>query len=104
MQFVMLIYQGSTPLPGSEAWESMPAEDQKQIYADYGALNTTPGLTGGPPLGLPSDACTVRVADGETTTADGPYAGVANAVGGFFVLEADDLDAAVAVAAKVPAA
>lgn len=104
MQYVVLIYQGSTPLPGSEAWEAMPAEEQKQIYADYGRLNSQPGVTGGPPMGLPEDATTVRVQDGRTLMTDGPYVETKEAVGGFFVLEADDLDAAVEIAAMVPAA
>ena len=35
MQFVLLIYQGTTPLPNTDAWESLPAEEQQAIYADY---------------------------------------------------------------------
>jgi len=104
MTYVLMIYQGTTPLPGTEAWDALPADEQKQIYADYGALNQTPGVTPGPPLGLPQNATTVRVEDGKAVTADGPYAGVKEAVGGYFVLEADDLDAAIEVAARVPAA
>ena len=53
MQYVCLIYQGTTPLPNSDEWNALSEEEQKQIYADYGALNKTPGLTPGPPLGLP---------------------------------------------------
>jgi hypothetical protein len=104
MQYVVLIYQGSTPLPGSEEWESMPADEQKQIYADYGKLNSQPGVTGGPPMGLPQDATTVRVQDGKPLVTDGPFVETKEAVGGFFVLEAEDLDAAIEVAAMVPAA
>jgi hypothetical protein len=104
MTYVLLIYQGSTPLPGSDEWEALSPEEQKAIYADYGALNQTPGVTPGPPLGLPEQATTVRVEGGQTVAAEGPYAGVKEAVGGYFVLEADDLDAAIAVAARVPAA
>jgi hypothetical protein len=104
MQYVVLIYQGSTPLPGSPAWEAMSAEEQKQIYADYGKLNSQPGVTGGPPMGLPEDATTVRVQDGKPLMTDGPFVESKEAVGGFFVLEAEDLDAAVEVAAMVPAA
>jgi hypothetical protein len=104
MQYVVLIYQGSTPLPGSEEWAALSDEEQKQIYADYGSLNQTPGVSPGPPLGLPEDATTVRVEGGKTLTTDGPFVGMKEAVGGFFVLEADDLDAAIDVAARVPAA
>jgi hypothetical protein len=104
MQYVMLIYQGTTPLPGSEEWDTLPEEEQKRIYADYGSLNNTPGVTPGLPLGLPENATTVRVQNGETLVTDGPYLGIKEALGGFFVLEADDLDAAIELASRVPAA
>lgn len=104
MQYVMLIYQGSTPLPNSPEWEAMSEEEQKQVYADYGKLNQTPGVTPGTPMGLPDDATTVRVEGGKTLTTDGPYVGMKEAVGGYFLLEADDLDAAIEVASRVPAA
>ena len=104
MQFVMFIYQGTTPLPNTPEWESLSPDEQKAIYAEYGALNQTDGLVGGPPLGLPENATTVRVDNGGVSTTDGPYVDVKGAVGGYFVLEAGDLAAAVAVAARVPAA
>ena len=104
MQYVVLIYQGSTPLPGTPEWESMPAEEQQRVYADYGALNQQPGVTPGLPLGLPADATTVRVADGRALVTDGPFVSTKEAIGGWFVIEADDLDAAIAVATRVPAA
>ncbi len=104
MNYVVLIYQGSTPLPSSPEWEAMSEEEQKQIYADYGALNQTPGVTPGAPMGLPEHATTVRVENGKTLTTDGPFVGMKEAVGGFFMLEAEDLDAAIEVASRVPAA
>ena len=104
MQFVLLIYQGTTPLPNTEAWESLPAEEQKAIYTDYAALNKNPRVTGGPPLGLPENARTVRVDNGATLTADGPYVDTKGAVGGFLVLEGESIDDAVELAARIPAA
>jgi hypothetical protein len=104
MQYLVLIYQGSTPLPGSDEFAALPEAEQQQVYADYQALNSTPGVTPGLPMGLPEDATTVRVADGKTLTTDGPFADTKEAVGGMFTLEADDLDAAIAIAARVPAA
>ena len=104
MKYVMLIYQGSTPLPGSNEWEALSQDEQRAIYADYGALNRTPGVTSGPPLGLPQNATTVRVEGGKTLTTDGPFVGMKEAVGGFFVYEADNLDQAIELAARVPAA
>ncbi len=104
MQYVMLIYQGTTPLPGTEEWDALPEEEQKKVYADYGALNETQGMTPGLPLGLPDHATTVRVENGETLVTDGPFIGIKEAIGGFFVFEADDLDAAIELASRVPAA
>jgi hypothetical protein len=98
MQYVLLIYQGtSLSTPRSE-------EEQKRIYAEWAEVNKTPGLTGGLPMGLPENATTVRVEDGKTLTTDGPFVEIKEAVGGYAVLEADDLDAAIEVAARIPAA
>ena len=102
MQYVMLIFQGTTPLPNSDEWAALSEEEQKQIYADYAALNKTPGVSPGSPMGLPENATTVRVEGGKTLTTDGPFVGIKEAVGGFFVLEAEDLDAAIEVAAACP--
>ena len=104
MKYVCLIYQGSTPLPGTDAWNELPEQEQQKVYADYGALNSTPGVEPGLPLGLPEHATTVKVDDGRVLATDGPFAAVKEAIGGFFVLEADDLDAAIDVASRVPAA
>ena len=102
MQFTLFIYQGTTPLPNSDTWEALPADEQQRIYADYAALNETPGLRPGLPLGLPGAARTVRVRDGKTEVTEGTY--LTEGVGGFSVLEAPDLDAAIALAARIPAA
>jgi hypothetical protein len=104
VQYVALIYQGTTPLPGTPEWDALPQEEQKQIYADYGALNKADGVTPGLPLGLPENATTVRSADGKALVTDGPFVSTKEAVGGWFVVEADDLDAAIEIAARVPAA
>ncbi|QXC62429.1 hypothetical protein KSP35_06405 [Aquihabitans sp. G128] len=104
MQYVLLIYQGETPLPGTEAWDGLSEAEQQAVYADYGKLNSNPAVTPGLPLGLPADATTVVVEDGKALTTDGPFAGTKEAIGGWFVFEADDLDAALEVAATVPAA
>src|SRR5260370_39340497 len=100
MRYVMLIYQGTA----LERQAALPEEEQKQVYADYQGINQTPGVTPGLPMGLPENATTVRVEGGKTLTTDGPFVGMKEAVGGLFILEADDLDAAIEVAARVPAA
>jgi hypothetical protein len=105
MKYVMLIHQVDAPTPHDpEAWAQLSPEEQQSVYAGYGALNATPGVTPGLGLAPAETATTVRVRDGETLTTDGPFATVKEALNGYFVLEADDLDAAIAVAASVPAA
>jgi len=103
-QFVLMIYQGTTPLPGSDEWEALPKDEQTQVYADYASINQTAGVSPGPPLGLPSDARTVVVKDGTVDVRDGAHLGHDGAVGGFLVFEADDFDAAVELASRIPAA
>jgi hypothetical protein len=102
MKFVLLVYQGSTPLPGTERWQALPEAEQKQIYADYADLNKTQGLTPGLPLGVPDAARTVQVRDGHTQIKDGTY--LAEGAGGYAVYEAESMDAAIALAARIPAA
>jgi hypothetical protein len=62
-----------------------------------------PGGTPGLPMSLLENATTVRVDGSKTLTTDGPFVGVKQAVGGWLILEADDLDAAIEVAARVHA-
>ena len=104
MKYMLLIHQGTTPLPGTPEWEGLSQDEQGQVYAAYKALNETPGFTPGQQMQGPETATTVRVQDGRTLTTDGPFAELKEAIGGYFVLEADDLDAAIEVAATVPAA
>ncbi len=102
MKFVMLIYQGTTPLPGSDSWKALSEAEQKSIYADYAGINKSPDVTPGLPLGLPSAARTVQVRDGKPQVKQGPHQ--AEGAGGFFVLEADTMETAIAIAARIPAA
>ena len=105
MKYMMLIHQGSTPTPQDpEAWATLPAEEQQRVFADYQALNQTPGVTPGLGLADPQTATTVRVEDGRTLTTDGPFVELKEAIGGYFIFEAGDLDAAIEVASRVPAA
>ena len=104
MKYMLLIHQGSTPLPGSDEWESLSEEEKGAVYADYQAINQTPGVTPGVQLAPPEAATTVRVQDGKTLTTDGPFVELKEAVGGFLFFEADDLDAAIELAARIPAA
>jgi hypothetical protein len=105
MKYVLLIHQGEGAVPGNEAWEKLTEDEQKQVYADYQALNQTPGVTPNDTrLDSPETATTVRVENGETLTTDGPFVSVKEALGGWLTFEADDLDAAIELASRIPAA
>jgi hypothetical protein len=104
MKYMLLIHQGETPLPGTDAWDRLSQDEQKAVYSDYQAVNQTPGVTPGLWLEPPELASTVRVQDGKTLTTDGPFVAIKEALGGYLVYEADDLDAAIALASKIPAA
>jgi hypothetical protein len=100
MQYIMVIYQGEA----LERQAALPAEELQQVYTDYQEITAMPGVTSVPPMGLANNATTVRVEGGKTLITDGPFVGMKEAIGGLFILEADDLDAAIEVAARVPAA
>src|SRR5690242_7255710 len=106
MKFMLLINQGDTPTPADpDAWGRLTADEQKQIYADYQAINQTPGVTAADvQMQPPETATTVRVQDGETLITDGPFVEMKEALGGYLFYEAGDLDAAIALAATIPAA
>jgi hypothetical protein len=105
MKYMLLIHQGDAPTPvDQDAWATLSEEEQNAVYADYQALNQTPGVTPGLGLEGAETATTVRVQDGQTLTTDGPFVAVKEALNGYLVYEADDLDAAIELAGRVPAA
>jgi hypothetical protein len=105
MKYMLLIQQGDTPLPGTPEWDRLSEDEQKAVYADYQAINQTPGVT---PSGVwmqpPETATTVRVENGQTLTTDGPFVAVKEALGGYLFFDGDDLDAAIELASRIPAA
>ena len=104
MKYMLLIHQGDTPLPGSDEWESLSDEEKGAVYAAYKAINENPGVSPGVQMQAPETATTVRVEDGRTLTTDGPFVELKEAIGGYLLFEADDLDAAIELAARIPAA
>jgi hypothetical protein len=105
MKFMLLIQQGATPTPQDpDAWGRLSEEEQKAVYADYKAINETSGVTSGVQMQPPETATTVRVQDGKTLTTDGPFVEMKEALGGYLFFEADDLDAAIELASRIPAA
>jgi hypothetical protein len=105
MKYVMFIYQGDSPTPRDpEAWAKLSEEEQKQVFADYQSLTTNPAVEPGVQMDDPQTATTVRVDGGQTLVTDGPFVEMKEAVAGYFIYEADDLDAAIELASRVPAA
>ena len=103
MKYMLLIYQGTTPLPPSPEWDALPSEKKREIYAAYGSLNEIPGYTPGQRMDGDT-ATTVRVEDGRTLVTDGPFVELKEAVGAYCFLEADNIDAAIELAGRIPAA
>jgi len=105
MKFMLLIHQGTTPTPlDPEAWATLSPEEQQAVYDAYKAINATPGVTPGNGLQPPETATTVRVNDGKTITIDGPFVDTKEALNGYLIYEADNLDTAIELAARIPAA
>jgi hypothetical protein len=105
MKYLLLIHQGDAPTPyDAEEWARLSEDEQNAVFADYQAVNETPGVTPGVWMEPPETATTVRVEDGKTLTTDGPFVAVKEALGGYLFFEADDLDAAIELASRIPAA
>jgi hypothetical protein len=105
MKYMLLIHHGDTPTPNDqEAWGRLSAEEQQAIATDYQEISRAPGVTPGEWMQPPEAATTVRVRDGQTLVTDGPFVAVKEALGGWLLFEADDLDAAIELASRVPAA
>jgi hypothetical protein len=98
MKYVALINQPAA----AREWRARPAEEQASIQAAWADFAQTPDVTPGQYLQPPETATTVRVVDGEALITDGPYVETKEALDGFCTLEADDLDAAIELARKVP--
>ncbi|WCB96632.1 hypothetical protein DSM104299_05397 [Baekduia alba] len=93
MQYMLLIY---VPSDGSERAEPSAWFEYSQALQEAGVMVAGDGLQPG------DTASTVRVRDGETLVTDGPFAETKELLGGYYVVEVDDLDAALAWAAKMP--
>jgi hypothetical protein len=99
VKYMMLINLG----PRARDFANLPAEEQKEVAAGWEVIRNTPGVTPGLGLQPPETATTVRVQEGRTLTTDGPFVETKEALDGYFVFEADDLDAAIDLAARIPA-
>jgi hypothetical protein len=104
VKYMLLIHQGDSATPETEGWNELSDEDKQGVATDYQEVNQTPGVEPGQWLEQPENATTVRVEGGQTLTTDGPFVAIKEAIGGYLFFDADDLDAAIALAAKIPAA
>jgi len=100
MKYMLQIYGNLT----RDQVAAMSDDERNALYQAWGEVNQTPGITPGMELADPATATTVRVSDGKTLTTDGPFVEVKEALGGFLLFEADDLDAAIELAARIPTA
>ena len=101
MQYALLIY---TPEPTEEPSQEQIAAEMEQYNAFTDHLRARGVMKGGEALDSVATATTVRVVDGRTITTDGPFAETKETLGGFYLVEAADLDEAIAYAAMIPGA
>jgi len=103
MQYALLIYGAEDELP--ESWE--PAR-RDAAYAEYRELmrelRESGALLAAQRLQTTESATTLHVREGRVVTTDGPFAETREALGGFFLVQCDDLDAALRIAARIPSA
>jgi hypothetical protein len=100
MKYLLQIY----PARAREELERLPAEEQQAIVEEYLAIGQSPEVVGGDQLQPVETATTVRVENGEVLLTDGPFVDAKEHLGGYCLVEADDLDVALEIAARIPAA
>ncbi len=98
MKYALLIYDVAS------AWEGLSDQETNAVMGEYFAVAQTPGVVGGEQLHPVETATTIRVKDGEALTTDGPFADTKEFFGGFYLVEADDLDTVIELASRIPAA
>jgi hypothetical protein len=102
MRYLCLIYEDET------LYERMPKDELDKIFGEYWAFSSDIKRTGhhlgGEPLQPTATATTVRVRNGKISTTDGPFAETKEQLGGFYMIEAKDLNEAIQLAARIPGA
>jgi hypothetical protein len=102
MQYLLLIYAAESQ------WSTMTEEQGAKMMAEYGTFTqgiiASENYKGGNRLHPVAKATTVRVRDGKTVMTDGPFAETKEQLGGYYLIEAADLDEATAIAARIPGA
>jgi hypothetical protein len=100
MKYLLQIYSQTGP----EEFSRLPAHEQQALVDEYLAVSRLPGVVDGAQLRPTETATTVRVERGEMLLTDGPFMDAKEHLGGFLLVEADDLDVALDIAAQIPAA
>jgi len=102
MQYMCLIYDDEN------VWQGMPEDERNQVFGEYGtfteAIKGSGNYVAGDALQPTSTATTVRVRDGETLVTDGPFAETKEQLGGYYLVEAADVDEALKIAERIPSA
>lgn len=102
MKYMLLIYHEE------QSWDSVSEAERQQIYSEYGKLREELESRGqfvdGSELQPVTTATTVRIRDGKELVTDGPFAETHEQLGGYFLIEAKNLDEATGIAAKIPSA
>jgi hypothetical protein len=102
MQYLLLIYDPE------KAWTTMPEAERNKLSAEYMSftsdIKTSGHFRAGDALQPTHTATTVRVRDGKTSVTDGPFAETREQLGGYYLIEAKDLDEATGIAARIPSA
>jgi hypothetical protein len=98
-QYALLIYGTD-----DNGWDELSEEERNAQMQEYMAISRLPQTKGSAELDEVSSATTIRVKDGDVLTTDGPFAETKEYLGGFYLVECENLDAAIAIAARIPAA
>ena len=102
MQYMLLIYNDEN------AWAGLSDAERGEIFGEYmaftGEIRDSGNFVDGAPLHPTSTATAVRVRDGETLVTDGPFAETKEQLGGYYLIEAKDMNDAIQVASRIPSA
>jgi hypothetical protein len=102
MQYMCLIYDDEN------TWDNLPEDERNAVFAEYGSFTESIKGSGnyvaGDALQPTSTATTVRIRDGKTTVTDGPFAETKEQLGGYYLVEAKDVDEALKIAERIPSA
>ncbi|MBM7787170.1 YciI family protein [Tenggerimyces flavus] len=98
MRYALLIQDNPAIYP------TLTPSELEQISKEYLAIRDVPGVVDGGQLQGPETATTVRVQDGDALLTDGPFADTKEVFAGYYIVEADNIDVALQVAARIPAA